>query len=168
MQLDLKHWKPVPPAALPSDGVRIISEKLMAAKKPLVVTSWLGRSHEAFLELIKLAEALEMPVLDATPFNVNFPTQHRLYAGSQWNSPGQNQWLAEADVVLVLDTDSGLPAAATGVQSDMSSQLLGRQPPINRAQTRPVSILTRIHSRAGCRCFTFPLRYVTPPLRRKH
>ena len=125
MQVSLNHWKPVPPIALPFEGVRIISEKLLTAKKPLVVTSWLGRSHGASLELIKLAEALEMPVLDATPFNVNFPTRHRLYAGSQWNSPGQNQWLAEADVVLVLDTDSKLFLRLEKDQSDICRSPVG-------------------------------------------
>lgn len=104
--LNMAHWQPVPPPALPPSGVQAICEKLLAAKNPLVVTSWLGRSYEASEQLVKLAECLEMPVLDATPFNINFPTQHRLYAGSKWNSPGVDPYLAEADLVLLLDSDS--------------------------------------------------------------
>ena len=36
---------------------------------------------------------------------MNFPHDHPLYQGSQWNHPFQNAVLAEADVILVLDSD---------------------------------------------------------------
>src|SRR5262249_29518950 len=36
---------------------------------------------------------------------VNFPSSHPLYQGSQWNEKRQNEALAEADTILVLDSD---------------------------------------------------------------
>ena len=36
---------------------------------------------------------------------MNFPTDDPLYQGNQWNEPRQNPALAEADVVLVIDSD---------------------------------------------------------------
>ena len=36
---------------------------------------------------------------------MNFPTDNPMHCGYQWNTPGQNELLAEADFVLVLDSD---------------------------------------------------------------
>ena len=36
---------------------------------------------------------------------MNFPADDPLYQGCQWNEPAQNEALAAADVVLVLDSD---------------------------------------------------------------
>ena len=36
---------------------------------------------------------------------MNFPADDPLYQGNQWNEPRQNEALAEADVVLVIDSD---------------------------------------------------------------
>ena len=38
-------------------------------------------------------------------YHVNFPVDHPLHAGFQYHSIGQNPVLAEADVILVLDSD---------------------------------------------------------------
>ena len=44
-------------------------------------------------------------MLESIPNAVNFPRSHPLYVGSQWNQPVQNEILAEADVILVIDSD---------------------------------------------------------------
>jgi acetolactate synthase-1/2/3 large subunit len=44
-------------------------------------------------------------VLESVPSAMNFPHDHPLYLGSQWNEPRQNPALAEADCVLVVDSD---------------------------------------------------------------
>ena len=41
----------------------------------------------------------------SVPSAMNFPHDHPLYRGNQWNDPRQNQALAEADCVLVVDSD---------------------------------------------------------------
>jgi acetolactate synthase-1/2/3 large subunit len=44
-------------------------------------------------------------VLESVPSYVNFPTDHDCYQGVQWNERRQNEALAAADVVLVIDSD---------------------------------------------------------------
>jgi acetolactate synthase I/II/III large subunit len=47
----------------------------------------------------------DIGVLESVPSRVNFPHDNPLYLGNQWNEAQQNQALAEADVVLVIDSD---------------------------------------------------------------
>ena len=54
---------------------------------------------------MELAELLAIPVLESAAFCVNFPGEHPLHAGYQFTTSAQNQLLAEADVILVLDSD---------------------------------------------------------------
>ncbi|WP_264176028.1 thiamine pyrophosphate-dependent enzyme [Effusibacillus dendaii] len=43
--------------------------------------------------------------MESVPNYVNFPASHPLHVGYQWSAPVQNQILAEADFILVLDSD---------------------------------------------------------------
>jgi acetolactate synthase-1/2/3 large subunit len=103
--LDPAHWQPIAPAALPEEGVAALVADLLAARRPLLVTSYLGRNADAVAELVTLARRIGMGVLESVPSCLNFPTDDPLYQGNQWNEPKQNQALAEADVVLVVDSD---------------------------------------------------------------
>ncbi len=105
IRIDPDAWRPISPAALPSDGVAELVASLLAARRPLVVTSYLGRKPEAVQELVRLCGRLGMAVLESVPNYMNFPADDPLYQGCQWNEPVQNSALAEADVVLVLDSD---------------------------------------------------------------
>jgi acetolactate synthase I/II/III large subunit len=99
------HWKPVAPRALPADGAAEIAAALGAARRPLVVTSYLGRNPQAVAELVTLCERVGAGVVESAPSVMNFPHGHRLYQGNYWNHPVQNPALAEADCVLVIDSD---------------------------------------------------------------
>jgi acetolactate synthase-1/2/3 large subunit len=103
--IDIGHWRAVEPGALTAEGVRTIADDLLAAKRPLVVTSYLGRRPEAVAELVRLCEKLSIGVLESAPSAFNFPTTHPLHQGNQWTPAKQHPALAEADVVLVLDSD---------------------------------------------------------------
>jgi acetolactate synthase-1/2/3 large subunit len=105
IELDMRRWQPLAPSGLNPDAAREIASALAAAERPLVVTSYLGRSHAAVLELIALAEQLGVGVLESVPSYVNFPTTHASFLGVQWNERRQNEALAQADVVLVIDSD---------------------------------------------------------------
>lgn len=102
---DHAAWQPVRPAALPPEDVAELAAALLRARRPLAVTSYLGRNPLAVPELVRLCERLGMAVLDSVPNAVNFPATHPLYQGNQWNHPRQNPALAAADLVLVLDSD---------------------------------------------------------------
>lgn len=92
-------------SALSEDVLSEVVRDLLGAKRPLVVTSYLGRRRPAVAELQRLCERLAIGVLESVPNYMNFPHDHDLYLGNQWNQPFQNPVLADADVVLVLDSD---------------------------------------------------------------
>ncbi|MFC2953857.1 thiamine pyrophosphate-requiring protein [Marinicaulis aureus] len=100
-----EKWRSVSNAALHGDDARLLAEKLAGARRPLIVTSYLGRKPEAVAALEALSETLGAGVLESVPSRMNFPHDNPLYQGNQWNEPQQNDALAEADVVLAIDTD---------------------------------------------------------------
>jgi acetolactate synthase-1/2/3 large subunit len=105
VRLDAARWRPVRPAALPSEDAREIVRALEQARRPLIVTSFVGRDPTTVPELVCLCERLGVGVLESVPSAMNFPHDHLLYQGSHWNNPYQNPALAEADVILVIDSD---------------------------------------------------------------
>ena len=98
-------WAPVAPAALVPGTVAEIAADLERARAPLVVTSYLGRDPAAVPELVRLCELAAIGVIESVPGHVNFPDEHPLHLGYQWNLPAQNPVLADADVILVLGSD---------------------------------------------------------------
>ncbi|MGH9884852.1 MAG: thiamine pyrophosphate-binding protein, partial [bacterium] len=68
------EWAPVAPLALPPDEVRGLVEAIAAARRPLVVTSYLGRNRDAPAALARLCNRLGIGVLDSAPGHINFPT----------------------------------------------------------------------------------------------
>ena len=50
-------------------------------------------------------ELLAIPVLESVAYHVNFPGDHQLHAGFQYHTSAQNPLLAQADVILVIDSD---------------------------------------------------------------
>ena len=102
---DPAEYPPVGPAALTEETAGEIATALAGARNPLIVTSYLGRNPAAVPALVELAELLAIPVLESAAFHVNFPGDHPLHAGYQFTTSAQNQVLAAADVILVLDSD---------------------------------------------------------------
>jgi acetolactate synthase I/II/III large subunit len=103
--IDRENWPPVRLGGLPPNAVASLVNALTAARKPLVVTSYLGRSTIAFEQLIHLCHRLAVGVLESVPAYVNYPADDPLYVGNQWNEPCQNKALENADLILVLDSD---------------------------------------------------------------
>jgi acetolactate synthase-1/2/3 large subunit len=104
-RVDPAEWPPLAPGAIPTADIANLVDDLLAAHRPLVVTSYLGRNPEAVAELVRLAERVGMAVLESVPNYVNFPTDHYLHQGSQGNETFQNPVLDQADVILVMDSD---------------------------------------------------------------
>lgn len=105
VRTDMRHWRPVAPGAIAPDGVARIAADLAAARRPLVVTSYVGRSTAAVAQLVRLCDRLGIGVHEAVPNAMNFPASNPLYLGNQWNQPRRNAALAEADVILIVDSD---------------------------------------------------------------
>ncbi|WP_158889882.1 thiamine pyrophosphate-requiring protein [Amycolatopsis anabasis] len=102
---DPARFTPIAPAALAPDVVAGIADALAEARDPVVVTSYLGRDPEAVPALVELCELLAVPVIESVPMRLNFPADHPLHWGFQWNTQEPNPLLAAADVVLVLGSD---------------------------------------------------------------
>jgi acetolactate synthase-1/2/3 large subunit len=103
--IDVAEWQAILPGALAAPDVAALVEDLRTARRPLVVTSYLGRNPKAVEQLVRLSRRLAVAVLESVPNAVNFPADDPMYQGNQWNDPRQNPVLAEADLVLVLDSD---------------------------------------------------------------
>jgi acetolactate synthase I/II/III large subunit len=56
-------------------ALRALAEKLSAAERPLIVTSYAGRDRDAFAQLTELSELLGVGVVD-TGWRLNFPNRH--------------------------------------------------------------------------------------------
>ena len=82
-----------------------IEGELPGSRHPLVVTGYLGRDTAAVPELVALCDLLAIPVIESAPHHVNFPASHPMHAGYQWTTKDQNPVLAEADVILAIDSD---------------------------------------------------------------
>lgn len=105
IEVKQSQWQQIAPLALPDDGLDELVASLVAAKRPLVVTSYLGRNPAAVPELVRLCDRVGIGVLESVPNYMNFPGDHPCYTGQQGNEKIQNAALAEADLVLVLDSD---------------------------------------------------------------
>ncbi|HTW38973.1 MAG TPA: thiamine pyrophosphate-requiring protein [Steroidobacteraceae bacterium] len=105
VHIDRAEWPTIAPAALAPEDAAFVAEALARARRPLVVTSYVGRNPAAVAELSRLCNRLGVGVLEATPSQMNFPPTDPLHQGSQWNEKRQNPALAEADTILVIDSD---------------------------------------------------------------
>jgi acetolactate synthase I/II/III large subunit len=102
---DAADWPPITPTPLADAAVAGLVDAIQKAARPLIVTSYLGRNQAAVSELVRFCGRLGVGVLESVPSAVNYPHNDLLYQGNHWNHPFQNRALAEADFVLVMDSD---------------------------------------------------------------
>jgi acetolactate synthase-1/2/3 large subunit len=103
--IDVAEWPPLAPAPLTEAAVASLVDAVQKAARPLIVTSYVGRNPAAVTELVRFCSRLGAGVLESVPSYVNYPHNDPLYQGNQWNHPSQNSALAEADFILVVDSD---------------------------------------------------------------
>ncbi|WP_300604426.1 thiamine pyrophosphate-requiring protein [Trebonia sp.] len=102
---DPAAYRPVEPAALTAEVAGEIAAALAGARHPLIITGHLGRDPEAVPKLVDLAGLLAIPVIESAAFRLNFPADHPMHRGWQFTTREQTPLLAEADVILVVDSD---------------------------------------------------------------
>ncbi|MBX4939769.1 thiamine pyrophosphate-requiring protein [Rhizobium binae] len=101
----VRMWPPVQAAGLTKQSVAMLGEALRKSRRPLVVTTYLGRNEAAFNALVEFSHRAGAGVLESVPTWLNFPHSNPMYQGNHWNHPWQNKALASADLVLVIDSD---------------------------------------------------------------
>jgi acetolactate synthase-1/2/3 large subunit len=77
-----------------------VAQLLLNAETPLIITSRLGRRASAVSGLVKFAELLAIPVVEAPKYFMNFPTENSLHIGYD-----PQPYLEKADIVLLIDSD---------------------------------------------------------------
>ena len=77
---------------------------LARARRPLIITSELGRNIAAVAGLVELADAGAIEVVEASPAYANFPAAHPCHAGYIFGSE-THPAIAKADALLVIDCD---------------------------------------------------------------
>ncbi|BGP51869.1 hypothetical protein JCM10450v2_007829 [Rhodotorula kratochvilovae] len=100
-------WSPVELNPLNKNAVKRIAESLLAAKSPLIITSYLGRNPAAVAELTKLVDLLAIPVFQPTLSTVNLPFNHPSHQGVAF-AGATPEWKAAveaADCILIIDSD---------------------------------------------------------------
>lgn len=112
----LAHWRPAQSAGLPSGAPEELSEALWRARKPLIITSYLGRQPEAARRLAELSGRIGIAVCEVNPQYVNCPGDHPNHVGYR-----RNALVNEADLILMLDVDVPWIVAKVAPQADRAS-----------------------------------------------
>ncbi|TFY99826.1 thiamine pyrophosphate-requiring protein [Ramlibacter rhizophilus] len=111
-QQALAHWQPPCPAGLPAEGVQQLAQALRQARKPLVITTYLGRQPVAATLLAELSTRQGFAVCEVNPQYLNFPGDHPHHVGYR-----RNTLVDEADLILLLDVDVPWIVARTAPQA---------------------------------------------------
>jgi len=75
-------------------------QALVASKRPLVITSYLGRHPRAVEQLVAISDRIGVGICEVSPTYLNFPGGHKHHLGYTRNS-----FVDEADLILMLDVD---------------------------------------------------------------
>lgn len=94
------RFGPVAAAGVDRAQVQAIAARLMAARDPIAITAYLGRSEEAVGVLDELAHACGIRVFESNPVYLNMPRDSVCFAGFE-----PERAIAEADLGLLLDVD---------------------------------------------------------------
>jgi acetolactate synthase-1/2/3 large subunit len=117
---DPRRYPPAKLGAGDPDALDDVARRLVAARRPLVLTANSGRTVAGYHGLVRLAELLALPVVEWRN-RANFPTAHPLHQGYD-----VTELVASADLILALDHDFPYiptqvtpPAETTIVQVDL-------------------------------------------------
>lgn len=106
-------------SGIPDADASLITEALLHAKKPLVVTGYLGRVHGAVRALVALTDLTPgLRVFDFEAREMSFPADHRACIT---RATGAAAAIREADLILVLDCDG--PWIPTKVQPSPTARI---------------------------------------------
>ena len=76
---EIARWRRIAPGGLTAEATQEIGAALRDARRPLIVTSFLGRNPDAVAPLVLLCRRYGLGVLDSVPSALNFPHDDPLY-----------------------------------------------------------------------------------------
>ncbi|GAB3618188.1 thiamine pyrophosphate-requiring protein [Okibacterium endophyticum] len=118
-----RQWRPVVPTAVPSDLVDELVADLTAARAPVLVTSYLGRTQSSVAKLVEVAERLGIAIVEYNAEVLSFPHDHPLHVGDD-----PHPFIADADVIVALDTDVPWLAASGRPRTDTKIYVINEDP----------------------------------------
>jgi acetolactate synthase-1/2/3 large subunit len=95
-----EDWPASRLGGLSESAVAELYQALTASKRPLVITSYLGRHPLAVERLVEISDRIGLGVCEVSPAYLNFPGTHEHHLGYTRNS-----FVDEADLILLLDVD---------------------------------------------------------------
>jgi acetolactate synthase-1/2/3 large subunit len=98
---DPSRLSPVAARLADPAAVEAAAKLLAAARNPIVIAKSAGRDPGAVEPLVRLAEALAMPVFEQASTHLNFPQTHPLFAGAD---PAPH--FGEVDAIVVVEADA--------------------------------------------------------------
>ena len=124
---------------------------LAAAESPLLITMRLGRDPEAVGALVRLSEALAVPVVEFNPTHANFPSSHPHHLGFD-----PAPFLGRSDLILVVESD--VPWFPSRMQANPAARVIhvGEDPLFSRypMRTFPVDLALRGDAGASLEALT--------------
>lgn len=101
--LDQTVWGPAELGGLNAKQLLLVSEMLVNAQEPLLITGYSGRNHACVGALVDLANTVKgLRVLDTGGSDMCFPADHPAWLGLRY---GVDESIKSADVIIVLDCD---------------------------------------------------------------
>ncbi|MBI4610607.1 MAG: thiamine pyrophosphate-requiring protein [Candidatus Rokubacteria bacterium] len=108
---------------------------LARAKFPLVLTSMAGRDPAAVRQMVELAEAGAIGVVEVNPYFVNFPQSHPFHLGFT-AATATSSYIEQADAILVVESDVPWYPAVRKPREDAALIHLGIDPFFSRYPMR--------------------------------
>jgi len=110
------YWPASKMGGIREADVAELYQALVASRRPIVITSYLGRQPRAVELLVEVSERIGIAVCEVSPAYLNFPGNHAHHLGYRRNS-----YVDEADLILMLDVD--VPWIKTKVQPQPEARL---------------------------------------------
>lgn len=143
------------PAGPDPVAVEQIAQRLVAAKHPVVITSNLGRDEGAVAKLAAFAQTCAVPVVQYRSRYLGLPCDHPFHGGYD-----PAAFLADADLVIVVESDVPWVPASTRLRDDCHVVHAGHDPLFLRYPVRGFRCDAAITTGAGAlldalnRCLT--------------
>jgi acetolactate synthase-1/2/3 large subunit len=110
------HWPAACTAGLLPEALAELYQALNQAKRPLVITTYMGRQPAAVERMVALSDRLGLGVCEVNPQYLNFPGDHPHHVGYR-----RNTLVDEADLILMIDVD--VPWLMSKVQPAQDARL---------------------------------------------
>ena len=103
---EVSRYAPGPSPHPSADTLADISDLLLKAERPIILSGRVSRDPKAWEQRIRLAEAVGARVLSDLRTGASFPTEHPLHGPTPRShySPEAAELVRQADVILVLDS----------------------------------------------------------------